>query len=112
MQNKTKGAVTPTKTMMEETIESISDMLGAKGAEYEGNVVAWKAGGEIPAFLVRRYPLAMTALLRTSYSHNWFIILSKVLRILSSPTKLDHWIDIAAYATLVANDIRELEARK
>lgn len=33
--------------------------------------------------------------------HNWFMILSKLMRLLASPRHIDSWVDIAGYAQLV-----------
>jgi hypothetical protein len=35
--------------------------------------------------------------------HNWMLIPSKMMRIIHSPDKADHWLDNAGYATLVHN---------
>jgi len=33
--------------------------------------------------------------------HNWMLILSKLVRAMYDPTKVDTWADIAGYATLM-----------
>jgi hypothetical protein len=41
------------------------------------------------------------------FIHNFVLILSKMARALHSPYNVDHWRDIAGYATLVANWLTE-----
>jgi len=79
-------------------MQSIDELLNERDSEYGG---AWLICGQ----LVRS--LDLSAILRTPYTHNWIMIFSKVIRILASPSKLDHWQDIAGYATLVARHISE-----
>jgi hypothetical protein len=48
-------------------------------------------------------------------SHNWVLILSKLIRILFTPYKRDHWADIVGYAQLVVEQLdkaKESNGRK
>ena len=42
---------------------------------------------------------------RSPYIHNWMVVMSKLWRVAWSPNHKDSWIDIAGYATLVANHL-------
>jgi hypothetical protein len=41
------------------------------------------------------------------YMYPWLMIWNKCIRILFSPTKIDHWVDIQGYAELVIRDLKE-----
>lgn len=79
------------------------DLLQERGSEYSD---AWILTTEVMSFLWgKRYDM-MTKLTRdTSYLYAWMTILCKLLRAITTPTKADHWRDIAGYATLVAEHI-------
>ena len=63
---------------------------------------AWCETAHVANFLKwRKY-----AIHRTPFTYAWLSILSKLIRALSSPMKVDHWDDIAGYAMLVARKIR------
>lgn len=81
----------------------IDDVLQTRGTEYGQ---AWDVTGELVDHeyvltglvrLVRAFPQAW---------YPWVMILNKLVRILTSPRKLDHWVDIAGYATLVVNHLK------
>lgn len=40
----------------------------------------------------------------------WLMIFNKLIRALTSPTKIDHWADIQGYAELALRSITELRA--
>jgi len=66
---------------------------------------AWKTTGEILAFLLAK-PGQPPPLFQTPYSFNWIMILNKLNRALASPENPDHWLDIAGYATLVYEEVK------
>lgn len=61
--------------------------------------VAWLISGNVIKLLHDNG--LMNILLSSEYSHNWILILSKMIRLLKTPEHLDTWKDIAGYATLV-----------
>jgi hypothetical protein len=67
---------------------------------------AWKTTGEILAFLLAK-PSQNPALFQTPYGFNWIMILNKLNRALASPENPDHWLDIAGYATLVYEEVKD-----
>lgn len=71
---------------------------------------AWKTTGEILQFFLRDH-VPTPKLFFTHYVFNWIMILNKLSRILSSPDNPDHWLDIAGYATLVYEEVKD-EAEK
>ena len=79
-----------------------NDILATRGADYGD---AWLLAGYIISFLGDDLDL----LIKTPYTHNWTIILSKLIRILKSPTEVDHWIDIRNYAELVVTHLQGVE---
>lgn len=66
---------------------------------------SWKTTGEILAFLLAK-PGQNPPLFQTPYSFNWIMILNKLTRALASPENPDHWLDIAGYATLVYEEVK------
>jgi hypothetical protein len=82
------------------TLPTISKLLNEREVEYGK---AWKLTGlmMVPARslyhnLLSDYP---------AYAYPWVAILCKLCRALVSPTKVDHWRDIAGYAQLVIYDL-------
>lgn len=75
---------------------SVTTVLEDRGKEYGE---AWLVAGNVIKYVGN--VSSLTKLMSTPFFHNWVIILSKMIRILQSPTKIDHWKDIAGYATLV-----------
>ncbi len=67
---------------------------------------AWVKTGQILSFLLRN-PSAQPALFSTHWVFSWIMILNKLSRILSSPDNPDHWLDIAGYATLVYEEVKD-----
>ncbi len=67
---------------------------------------AWKVTGEILAFLLDKPRDQVAPLFRTHYVFNWGMILNKLCRALASPNNPDHWLDIAGYATLVYEEVK------
>lgn len=41
------------------------------------------------------------------YFHPWYMILTKLMRILWSPKHVDNWVDIIGYAELVLQDMNQ-----
>jgi len=75
-------------------------LLKNREAKY-GNT--WFLAGKVVEML--RTPYIQFIRICPEYSHNWMMILSKLIRILFSPYDIDHWRDIAGYATLVQRDL-------
>lgn len=71
----------------------------------------WIVAGEIVQMLQRNYEL-MGAINSTPYGHNWMLLLSKLIRCLYTPNHVDHWRDLAGYATLVAEHLDGRTASK
>ncbi len=55
-------------------------------------------------------PLKLDEITRVNFLYVVMVILSKLARIAKSPTNIDHWKDIAGYATLVFQYLEEREA--
>jgi hypothetical protein len=83
------------------------ELLETRTEEYGDT---WLIAGRIIAFL-NVYDL-LGNIVSTPYSHNWFMILSKMIRLLYSPNKLDTWQDIEGYAKLVADRVRRERLNK
>ena len=64
---------------------------------------AWKITGEILAFLIKK----KMPLFDTHFVFNWAMILNKLCRALITPNNPDHWLDIAGYATLVYEEVKD-----
>lgn len=77
-----------------------------RNAEYQD---AWKYTGEVCSHTHIGQGLD-NLLVNYSFAwYPWIIILNKLIRILGSPTKLDHWDDIIGYATLVRDYLTSKE---
>lgn len=91
--------------MGDEKVQSdIHPLLEERGKWYGET---WLIAGEIWEMLFHRG--LTNRLSGTPYTHNWMLILSKLIRILFSPSEPDHWRDIVGYATLVHEHIQERE---
>lgn len=66
---------------------------------------AWKVQGILISFLQLDH---LNAIVTAGYYHPWYMILTKLIRLLYSPRNLDSWKDIIGYANLV---VKELEAK-
>lgn len=91
------------------TSELLSETLGSRGEEYGA---AWTVTGQ----LLSSEPLCML-LMRLiikggPYTFAWIMILNKLVRAATSPGNVDHWLDIAGYATLVCDDLRSKDDQK
>lgn len=91
-----------TKARVQEKL--VASVLEDRGAQYGE---AWLMGGKFLAEMMRKYDIDLSDLMESGFSYAWQSILSKLLRALASPMKRDHWVDIAGYATLVANYLGE-----
>lgn len=88
-------------------VEEVLDVVEEREKVYGRS---WKITGEILAFFLKDHS-TMPKLFSTYYVFNWIMILNKLSRILSSPNNPDHWLDIAGYATLVYEEVKD-EAEK
>jgi hypothetical protein len=80
---------------------NVDQLLKKREAEYG---TAWiTAGVWLNSKAVRDSNLFQESI----FIHNFVLILSKLARALHSPYNVDHWQDIAGYATLVANWLTE-----
>lgn len=67
---------------------------------------AWKDSSKLLVYLLSLgYEYKITNMMKVGHFFAWFMIFNKLIRALSSPYNIDHWVDIAGYATLVAEDI-------
>jgi hypothetical protein len=77
--------------------KTVSQVLDERNADYGDSWLTPNAallalcGGDLSR---------ISTLVETGHFANWFIILGKLARALNSPTKIDHWVDIAGYAQL------------
>jgi hypothetical protein len=80
---------------------NVNKLLEERGKEYG---TAWiTAGVWLNSKAVRDSALFQESI----FIHNFVLIMSKLARALHSPYNVDHWRDIAGYATLVANWLTE-----
>lgn len=86
------------------TEKIVDSTLSQRGESYGD---AWKLTGQFLSEVITKYNISLSPLMASGYMYNWMSIMSKLLRALTSPRKRDHWVDIAGYATLVANDLEE-----
>jgi len=84
----------------------IDELIQSRDAEYGS---AWKLAGDILGTFHKSI-YRSTLFTETTYGHNWVLILSKLIRALSSPYNRDHWQDIQGYAKLVTDDLTETSA--
>lgn len=92
-----ESPVEPTK------IYSFEGLLQQRGAEYSD---AWILTTEVVEVITRTHPNLIKSLVNDGpYLLSWITILCKLIRAVTTPTKADHWRDIAGYATLVADHI-------
>lgn len=87
-------------------IEQEENILEIRNTEYAN---AWKVAGELIShiFLSTTHTTKFDDLINSGYMHNWVLCLSKLIRIVALPTKLDNWIDLRNYADLVAEDLEK-----
>lgn len=81
---------------------NIHSLLVRRSKEYGQ---AWLVAGQLIWYL--RVKGLLQQLDETPYMHNFVLILSKLARILKSPSNIDHWKDIAGYATLIVEHLEE-----
>lgn len=79
--------------------ETLEDVLNARNGTHGD---AWELTGEV----IAQVPVIRIRLDKMVQSHPymflpWVTILCKLIRVLFSPTNLDHWMDIQGYAHLV-----------
>ncbi len=82
--------------------KTIERLLADRGNEYGE---AWITTSRVIALLGKEFTDFMAG--APAYVYAWIIIQSKLLRALTSPHKVDHWEDIAGYATLIVNHIHK-----
>ncbi len=83
--------------------EKVLDVMEERDKEYGD---AWKITGEILAFLLSPNK-KKSPLFNTHFVFNWAMILNKLCRALITPNNPDHWLDIAGYATLVYEEVKD-----
>lgn len=64
---------------------------------------AWIVPGEMAKLV------DLTKVADMNFLYVFMVILSKLVRITSTPSDIDHWKDIAGYATLVFQHLEKLE---
>ena len=70
---------------------------------------AWKTLGELMVLPVIG-GLLEAVKRQSSYGYAWLMILAKLVRASYNPTCLEHWEDIAGYAQLCINDLKEVKS--
>lgn len=85
-------------------VDTINTLLAARKVEYGDT---WLVTGHAIGFIWGN--MDPIKLVGSGYVHNWVQIICKAIRILATPYKLDHWRDIAGYATLVVRDLEKGE---
>lgn len=85
-------------------MNKVTEVLEDRGKEYGK---AWYIAG----MMVQNIPeIYYTPLFhRSPFAHNWFLMLSKLVRMLASPYKKDNYIDLIGYATLCLEYINDEE---
>jgi len=89
--------VTVAPTDISTTVDAV---LTERGKQYKD---AWLVTGEITnqLFVQNRFAKVMDA----GFMYAWITILCKLIRALATPNDREHWIDIAGYAQLVADNL-------
>jgi hypothetical protein len=80
--------------------DQIEDLIRSRDESYGE---AWLLAGEMARLL------NLDKVTDAGFLYVLLVMLSKIARITSSPTKLDHWKDIAGYATLVFQHLEKVE---
>jgi ABC-type phosphate/phosphonate transport system permease subunit len=81
--------------------KNVEQLLKERKDEY-GNT--WLIAGKVVHFITAF--VSLDKIVASGYIHNWVLILSKLIRALFTPDHIDHWQDMAGYATLVAEDLK------
>lgn len=80
--------------------QTIKKLLKQRGNEYGE---AWRMSGLVMGVL--KTPFMNLIEQAPQFSHNWVLMLSKLIRILYSPYKADHYKDLIGYATLCLREV-------
>lgn len=80
----------------------IDDLLARKQEAYGD---AWKAASSVLHDKVVLRAFVRFVVNCPEYVYTWLVIMSKMMRILTTPKDPEHWQDIAGYAQLVLNDL-------
>lgn len=81
------------------------EVIHARGIEYGDS---WAAHGQLLKPIASRVAKQLATFPPVFFP--WQLIFNKLLRILTTPLKRDHWVDIQGYAQLVIDLIDNLEA--
>lgn len=65
---------------------------------------SWEIQGLVLGVMPRQ---ATAKIIEAGYFHPWYMILTKLMRLLVSPTHADSWLDIIGYAQLVLDDFQK-----
>lgn len=76
--------------------QSIRDLLNDRDPHYGGS---WLTTGKILSML------HLEKILESGLAFSWVMVLNKLIRALTSPRDIDHWKDMAGYATLVTDHL-------
>lgn len=79
---------------------NVQELIDSRDEEYGQ---AWKRHGQIMQHM--SYELHEFLSKHPVVYFPWMMIFNKLLRILASPSKPDHWRDIQGYAQLVLNEL-------
>jgi len=82
--------------------QTTEQLLKERGSVYGDT---WRLAGLVLGVL----QVPFDYLLKTApqFSHNWVLMLSKLIRILFSPYNVDHYDDIIGYATLCKKELEK-----
>ena len=83
----------------------MSDLLERRNIKYGE---AWKLTGRMVKPVVDYLPPLIVNV--PSMFIPWVMILNKLVRILTTPRYVDHWRDIAGYATLVVESLTKTKS--
>mgnify|MGYP000954753686 CR=1 FL=1 len=83
----------------------MSDLLERRNKTYGE---AWKLTGRMVKPVVGYLPPLIVNV--PSMFIPWVMILNKLARILTTPRRVDHWRDIAGYATLVVESLTKTKS--
>lgn len=84
-------------------LRRIIDKLGDERQLSYGDSWRWMS-----AIMQEAYP-NIKHITMVGYFHPWYMILTKLMRLLKSPGHMDSWRDIIGYAQLVLDDLKEAE---
>lgn len=84
----------------------IQALLTKRGETY---AEAWLTAGRVLEVMLLNDKTSFHRIAASGFLHNFVLIVSKLCRALATPRNIDHWRDIAGYATLIVQHLEQEE---